>query len=84
MGTIIAWIILGGVAGWLASLIVKEKESRGCVANVLIGIGGALLGGIIFTRLGGAGVSGLNPWSVFVAVVGAVILLSIIKALSGK
>ena len=81
---IIVWIILGGVAGWLASLIVKETESRGCVANVLVGIGGAVLGGLIFRGLGGSGVSGINVWSLFVAVVGAAILLSIIRAFRGK
>ncbi len=74
--SIIAWIVLGGLAGWIASLLLKEQ--RGCLANVIIGILGAVIGGLIFSFLGGSGVTGFNLWSVFVSVVGALILLAIL------
>ncbi len=73
---IIAWIVLGGLAGWIASLLLKEQ--RGCLANVVIGILGAVIGGLIFSFLGGHGVTGFNLWSVFVSVVGALILLALL------
>lgn len=73
---IIAWIVLGGLSGWIASLLLKEQ--RGCLANVVIGILGAVIGGLIFSFLGGRGVTGFNPWSVFVSVVGALILLALL------
>jgi uncharacterized membrane protein YeaQ/YmgE (transglycosylase-associated protein family) len=74
--SIISWIVLGGLAGWIASLLLKEQ--RGCLANVIIGILGAVIGGLIFSFLGGSGVTGFNLWSVFVSVVGALILLAIL------
>lgn len=74
--SIISWIVLGGLAGWIASLLLKEQ--RGCLANVIIGILGAVIGGLIFSFLGGHGVTGFNLWSVFVSVVGALILLALL------
>lgn len=79
---IIAWIIIGGLAGWIASIITKTNRQMGVFANIIVGIIGALIGGFLFTILGGAGVTGFNFWSVFVSVVGAVILLAIIKSVN--
>jgi len=76
--SILGWIILGGLAGWIASALTGSRE--GCVMSIVIGIVGALIGGFAFSLLGGAGVSGLNLWSLFVAVVGAVILIAIVRA----
>ena len=78
---ICAWLVLGGIAGWLASIIKGANARMGLVANVFTGIVGAMLGGFVFRMLGGAGVTGFNLWSLFVATAGAVALLSILQAL---
>lgn len=77
--SILWWIILGGLAGWLASVIMGTNRQQGCVLNVVVGIIGALIGGWIFSILGGRGVSGFNLYSLFVAVVGAVVLLALLR-----
>lgn len=77
---IISWIIFGALAGWIASGIAGNKR-MGCGMNVVIGIVGASIGGLVFNMIGGTGVTGFNLWSLFVAVVGAVILLSVINAM---
>lgn len=79
---ILSWILVGLIAGYIASRIVN-KRGEGFLRDVLLGIIGALIGGEIFTRLGYAGVTGLNLWSILVAVIGAVILLVIYHALIG-
>lgn len=75
---IIAWIIFGAIAGWLASLITGRNERQGCFANMAVGIIGAFLGGLIFSLLGGHGVTGFNLYSMLVAVIGAVVLLLVL------
>jgi uncharacterized membrane protein YeaQ/YmgE (transglycosylase-associated protein family) len=77
---ILLWIILGGIAGWLASMVMGTNARQGCFADVVIGIVGALIGGFLFSLLGGRGVTGFNLWSLFVAFLGAVILLAILRA----
>ena len=74
---IISWILLGALAGWLASIAVGRNRRMGCAANIVAGVVGALLGGFIMSLLGGSGVTGFNLYSLFVAFVGAVILLAI-------
>ena len=78
---IVSWIIFGALAGWIASGITGDNKKMGCGMNIVIGIVGASIGGLVFNMIGGSGVTGFNLWSLFVAVVGAVILLSIINAL---
>lgn len=78
---ILGWIAIGGLAGWLASILTGTSRRQGCLLDIVVGIVGAFIGGLIFNVLGGAGVTGFNPWSLLVATVGAVILLTIIKAL---
>jgi uncharacterized membrane protein YeaQ/YmgE (transglycosylase-associated protein family) len=80
---IIGWIVLGGLAGWVASMIVGNDKSQGLLGNIVVGIVGGLLGGFIFGLLGGEGVTGFNIWSFLVALVGAVILLFLWRALTG-
>jgi uncharacterized membrane protein YeaQ/YmgE (transglycosylase-associated protein family) len=76
---IIAWIVLGLIAGALAKLIMPGRDPGGIIVTILIGIAGALLGGWIFSLFGGGGVNGLNIGSIIVAVVGAIILLAIYR-----
>lgn len=77
---IIGWIILGGIAGWMASFIAGTNKSMGIMSNIIVGIVGALLGGFLFSLLGaGDGVNGFNLWSLFVAVIGSVVLLWIVR-----
>lgn len=77
---ILGWIILGGLAGWLASYVAGTNASMGIVANIVVGIVGALLGGLLFSWVGGAGITGFNVWSLFVALIGSIVLLLIARA----
>jgi uncharacterized membrane protein YeaQ/YmgE (transglycosylase-associated protein family) len=77
---ILLWIIFGALAGWIASLIVKTNKSQGFLADLVIGIVGAFIGGFIFSFIGNAGITGFNFYSLFVAVIGAVVLLAATKA----
>jgi uncharacterized membrane protein YeaQ/YmgE (transglycosylase-associated protein family) len=76
----LTWIILGLIAGWVASKIVN-KRGEGIVLDIILGIVGALFGGWVFSRVGASGVTGLNFYSVLVAIIGAVILLVIYHAI---
>ena len=77
---IILWIIFGGLVGWVASLIMKTDAQQGVVLNVIVGMVGAVLGGWIMSFLGQGGVSGFNVYSFVVALIGAVVLIAIVKA----
>jgi uncharacterized membrane protein YeaQ/YmgE (transglycosylase-associated protein family) len=77
----ISWLIVGGLAGWIASMIMGTNERQGCLANIVIGIVGAMIGGFVMNFFGGQGVTGLNITSILVAVIGAVILLWVVKAI---
>ncbi|MDD2428264.1 MAG: GlsB/YeaQ/YmgE family stress response membrane protein [Eubacteriales bacterium] len=78
---IITWIIFGGLAGWIASKITGHDQSMGIVANIIVGIVGALVGGFVMSLIGKTGVDGFNLVSFLVAVGGAVLLLAIFKGL---
>jgi len=80
---IISWIILGLIAGFIASKIV-DKRGQGFWLDIALGIIGALVGGFLFDLFGASGVSGLNIYSMIVAVVGAVVVLLIYNALTGR
>jgi len=79
----ISWIIMGAVAGWLASRLAGTK-SKGCFFNILLGIVGSIIGGFIFHYFNKPGITGFNFWSLFVATVGAMILLFLANLFSGK
>jgi uncharacterized membrane protein YeaQ/YmgE (transglycosylase-associated protein family) len=81
---IISWIILGGIAGWLASIVTKRNDRMGCISNILAGVVGAAVGGWVFGFFGGPQVSGFNWTSLFVAFVGAVIVLGILNFFTRK
>ena len=77
---ILSWIILGGIAGWLASVIMRNNASMGVLANIIVGIIGAFLGGFVMNLIGAqADITGFNLESFLVALVGSVILLAIIN-----
>lgn len=81
-GGIIAWLVVGLVAGWLAGVVMKGG-GYGVVGDIVIGLVGALVGGFVFTLLTGGGTAGF--WgSIAVAFVGAVILIAIVRALPGR
>jgi uncharacterized membrane protein YeaQ/YmgE (transglycosylase-associated protein family) len=77
--SILGWIILGLIAGFIASKIVN-KTGEGIVMDVVLGIVGALVGGWAFSLIGHAGVTGFNLYSMFVSVIGAVVVLLIYHA----
>ncbi len=78
--SLIAWIILGLISGFIASKIVN-KSGSGFFVDVLLGVVGAFVGGELFTHFGGMPVTGLNIYSMIVAVVGAVVVLVIYRAI---
>lgn len=75
----IARIILGGLSGWIASKIMGRDSEMGAIANIITGIVGAFIGGFVFRLVGGAGVTGLNLWSLIVSIIGSCILLFILN-----
>lgn len=77
--SILGWIIIGAISGWLASKITGTGERQGCLLDIIVGIVGAFLGGLLLSALGGVGITGFNPWSFFVATVGAVLLLFLLQ-----
>ena len=76
---IISWLIIGGFAGWIASKIMGTDKKMGLMKNIIVGIIGAMLGGYVFSFLGRSGVTGFNLYSLFVAIVGATLLIFIVK-----
>ena len=77
--SIVAWIVLGLIAGFVGSKIVN-KSGEGVVWDILLGIVGAVVGGFVFRLLGASGVTGLNIYSLVVAVIGSVVFLVIYHA----
>jgi len=80
---ILSWIILGLIAGFIGSKIV-DKQGQGFWLNIALGIIGALVGGFLFDFLGSSGVTGLNVWSMIVAIVGSVVVLLVYNAVTGR
>ena len=79
----IAWIILGLIAGFIGSKLVN-KSGEGFFLDIILGIVGAILGGYVFSLFGASGVNGLNLYSLFVAVIGSVLVLVIYHAIVGR
>lgn len=78
---IVLWLILGALAGWIASKIMNTDAEQGMIANIVVGVIGAMIGGYLFNAMGEAKVTGFNFYSLLVAVVGAVVLLAVVKVL---
>lgn len=82
---IFSWIIVGGLAGWLGSKMMNTDKSMGALANIFVGIVGGLIGGFIMNNFfGKSGAYGINLYSIFVAFVGSIILLAIVKAVKRR
>ena len=81
--TFIGWIVLGLIAGFIASKIFVGS-GQGVIVDIILGIVGAFVGGFLFSFIGASPVTGFNLYSMFVAVVGAVVVLWIYHALSGR
>ena len=81
--SIISWIILGLIAGFVGSKIV-DRRGQGFWLDMALGIVGALVGGFLFSLFGSSGVTGLDIWSMIVAIVGSVVVLLIYNAVAGR
>ena len=78
----ISWIVVGGILGWIASMIMKTNEQQGIILNIIVGIVGAFLGGLLLAPLLGTGTINQNDFSMgslLVSLVGAIILLAIVN-----
>jgi len=82
--SILAWIVVGLVAGLLGKLIMPGDDPGGIIVTIIIGIVGALVGGFLMSLLGFGDVSGINVYSILVATLGAIILLAIYRAVVGS
>lgn len=80
---IISWIVVGLIAGLLAKFLLPGDDPGGLIVTTLIGMAGAVVGGILIGVLGGTGATGFNVWSILVATLGAVILLFVYRLLTG-
>ncbi len=78
---IILWIIFGALVGWVASLVMKTDAEQGSFMNVVVGIIGAVVGGWLMSFFGQNGISGFNLYSFLVALLGAIVLIAIVRAL---
>ena len=82
---IIAWLVVGAIAGWLAGMLVKGDESLGIIGHILLGIGGAIIGGFIAGILtGGDYITGINITTIIVATIGAVLAVVVYNAVRGR
>lgn len=81
---IIGWIVIGAVAGWIASLITGNNKKMGVGANILVGVIGGFIGGLVMNLIGNYGITGFNIRSLLVAVGGSVIPLLIVNLIKRK
>ena len=81
--SVLGWIFFGLVTGFIASHIVN-RQGEGCFINIALGLVGALVGGFIFSHIGGQNITGFNLYSMLVAIVGAIVVLFIYHAITGS
>ncbi len=78
---IIIWIVFGAIVGWIASLLMGT--SGGLIADIIVGIIGSVIGGFVMSLIGKSGVGGFNLYSFLVAILGACVLITIVRAVKG-
>ncbi|NPV67587.1 MAG: GlsB/YeaQ/YmgE family stress response membrane protein [Anaerolineae bacterium] len=82
IGNLISWIVVGAIAGWLASIVMKTNREQGLITDIIVGVVGGFVGGFVLNLLDvNAGVSGINIQSILVAFIGAVIFLAALRFL---
>lgn len=81
--SILAWLLLGLISGFIGSRIVNS-QGAGVLTHIVVGIVGAVIGGQLFTSFGSHGVTGFNVWSIAVAAVGSIVLLSLLNLIRGR
>lgn len=81
---ILLWIIMGALAGWIASMVMGTNASQGLFMDILMGIIGAVVGGLVLNFFGAPGVSGFNVYSLIVSVLGAIVVIAIGRSLSPR
>jgi uncharacterized membrane protein YeaQ/YmgE (transglycosylase-associated protein family) len=78
---IILWVVFGAMAGWVASILMNRGTKMGAMAKIGVGIAGAMIGGFLMTLFGIGGMTGFNPYSIFVATLGAAGLLFLVSTM---
>jgi uncharacterized membrane protein YeaQ/YmgE (transglycosylase-associated protein family) len=81
---LLSWIVMGALAGIAARFLLPGKDPKGCFVTPLIGIVGAVIGGFISTKLGYGGISGFDPRSLVISILGALVFLLALRLLRGK
>jgi uncharacterized membrane protein YeaQ/YmgE (transglycosylase-associated protein family) len=83
--TLVVWVVVGAIAGWLASIVMRTNGRQGLLQDIVVGVVGGIIGGFLFDALGeGGAVSGFNLTSIVVAFVGAIVLLILIRLFTGR
>jgi uncharacterized membrane protein YeaQ/YmgE (transglycosylase-associated protein family) len=83
--TLVVWVVVGAIAGWLASIVMKTNGRQGLLQDIVVGILGGVIGGFLFNALGvGGAVTGFNVTSIFVAFIGGIVLLILVRLLTGR
>lgn len=84
LGGFIGAIIIGGLAGWVASMIMKTDASMGVLMNIIVGVVGAIIGNMLLPAFGVSGTTGFSIWSFVVALIGAIVLLFVVRLFTGR
>ena len=84
LGGVLWAIVIGGLAGWVASMIMNTNASMGLLANIVVGVLGAVIGNLLLPLFGVSGTNGASFWSFVVALIGAVVLLFVVKLFTGR
>jgi len=83
--TLVVWVVVGAIAGWLASIVMGTNGRQGLLQDIVVGVIGGVIGGFLFNALGvGGAVTGLNVTSIFVAFVGGIVLLILVRLFTGR
>lgn len=81
---LLSWIVVGAIAGWLASIVMGTNSQQGCLMDIVVGVVGALVGGFVLSLLGTGSVSGFNIATIITATIGAIIVLFIWKRVGAR